>query len=178
MRRTRFDEWQCSVARTADLLGDWWTPLVLREAFFGSRRFDDFVEILGISRNTLTERLARLVEEGILAKQAYQENPTRCEYTLTEKGRALFGVLASMIRWGDDWLATEDGPPVELVDLSTGEVVHPMVVDERTGKPLDHRSLRARPGPGMSEAEQARFEERRALRRHGPSAPAPRFSDA
>ena len=173
MRRTRFDDWQCSVARTTDLLGDWWTPLVLREAFFGSRRFDDFVEILGISRNTLTDRLGRLVDEGILAKDAYQESPTRYEYTLTDKGRALFGVLASMIRWGDDWLAGEQGPPVELVDRATGEIVRPVVVDERTGSPIDHRQLRAQPGPGMSADERERFVERRALRRHTPTTTSP-----
>lgn len=64
MRRTRFDDWPCSIARTTDLLGDWWTPLLLREAFYGARRFDDFVERLGIGRNVLTERLKRLVEKA------------------------------------------------------------------------------------------------------------------
>ena len=73
MRRTRFDDWDCSVARATDILGDWWTPLVVRSALLGVRRFDDFVEMLGIPRNVLTERLSRLVDEGILRKVAYQE---------------------------------------------------------------------------------------------------------
>jgi DNA-binding HxlR family transcriptional regulator len=148
MRRTRFQDWPCSVARTVDLLGDWWTPLVLREAFYGARRFDDFLA-LGIGRNILAERLARLVDEGILTKVPYHERPTRYEYRLTPKGRDLFGVLAAMIRWGDDWLAGDEGPPVELVDRTTGEVVRPLVVDEHTKRPIDPRALTVRAGPGF-----------------------------
>ena len=86
MRRTRFDDWDCSVARATDVLGDWWTPFIVRSTFLGVRRFDDFVEMLGIPRNVLTERLTRLVDEGILTKVAYQERPVRHEYRLTEKG--------------------------------------------------------------------------------------------
>jgi DNA-binding HxlR family transcriptional regulator len=149
VRRTKFDRWPCSIARTTDLLGDWWTPLVLREAFYGARRFDEFVERLGIGRNVLTVRLKRLVEAGILRTEPYQKRPQRHEYRLTAKGRDLFGVLAAMIRWGDDWLATDSGPPVELIDRRTGHVVRPAVVDEHTGEPLDPRNLRARPGPGF-----------------------------
>ncbi|MGW7427657.1 winged helix-turn-helix transcriptional regulator [Streptomyces sp. NPDC054813] len=77
MRRTSFAQWPCSIARTMDLLGDWWTPLVLREAFYGIRRFDAFQESLGIARNTLTDRLRRLVEEGLLEKRPYQTEPVR-----------------------------------------------------------------------------------------------------
>jgi DNA-binding HxlR family transcriptional regulator len=148
MRRTKFNEWPCSIARTTDLFGDWWTPLVVREAFYGCRRFDDFVERLGIGRNVLTARLNRLVEEGILRTEAYQDRPVRYEYRLTEKGRALFGILAAMIRWGDDWLSGEDGPPAELIDRRSGKAVRPVVVDEDTGEPLDPRNITVRPGPG------------------------------
>ncbi len=101
VRRTRFHRWPCSVARTVDLLGDWWTPLVLREAFYGVRRFDDFVGSLGIGRNVLAERLRRLVKEGLLDKVRYQQHPPRNEYRLTKKGLALFGVIAAMMRWGE-----------------------------------------------------------------------------
>lgn len=149
MRRTRFNQWPCSIARTTDLIGDWWTPLILREAFYGARRFDDFAGRLGIGRNVLTQRLKRLVDEGIFAQVAYQEHPARYEYRLTGKGRELFGPLAAMIRWGDDWMAGSAGPPVELVDRRTGRVVRPQVVDEETGEPLDPRHLRARRGPGF-----------------------------
>lgn len=149
MRRTRFEDWNCSIARATDILGDWWTPLVIREAFYGTRRFDDFVEHLGIGRNILTERLRRLTDEGILDKVAYQERPARHEYRLTDKGRALFGVLAALHRWGNDWLSADDGPPVEMVDRDTGAIVKPIVVDETTGEPLDPRRIRIRPGPGF-----------------------------
>jgi DNA-binding HxlR family transcriptional regulator len=156
MRRTSFEDWNCSIARATDILGDWWTPLVLREAFYGTRRFDDFVERLGIGRNILTERLRRLTEEEILNKVAYQERPARYEYRLTDKGRALFGVIAALHRWGNDWLASKDGPPNELVDKRTGKVVKPIVVDEATGEPLDPRQLLVRPGPGFREAAPTR----------------------
>ena len=80
MRRTSFRNWPCSLARAVDLLGDWWTPLVLREAFFGSRRFEEFQGALGIARNVLAERLKRLVDEGLLERRKYQDAPARFEY--------------------------------------------------------------------------------------------------
>jgi DNA-binding HxlR family transcriptional regulator len=144
MRRTRFDDWDCSVARTVDILGDWWTPLVIRSAFLGARRFEHFTEQLGIPRNVLTERLGRLVDEGILTKVPYQERPVRHEYRLTEKGIGLFPVIVTLLEWGNRWLDWEGGePPVHLVDRTSGEVLEPVLVDRRTGRPLDPRSTRA-----------------------------------
>lgn len=89
MQRTSFAKWPCSIARTMDPLGDQWTPLVLREAFDGIRRFDEFQDSLGIARNTLTDRLRRLVGARLLEKRAYQREPVRYDYVLTEKGRDL-----------------------------------------------------------------------------------------
>ena len=151
MRRTRFEDWNCSIARATDILGDWWTPLVIRQAFYGTRRFDDFVDHLGIGRNILAERLHRLTDEGIFDKIAYAERPARYEYRLTDKGRALFGVIAALHRWGNDWLADDDGPPVEMVDRRTGHVIKPVVVDEETGERLDPRQITVRRGPGFRE---------------------------
>jgi DNA-binding HxlR family transcriptional regulator len=142
VRRTRFDDWPCPIARVTDLVGDWWTPLVMREAFYGRTRFDDFQEALGCSRAVLAQRLNRLVEEGLLVKVPYEDHPPRYDYRLTEKGRAFWDVLAAMWRWGSDWLWEDEGPPVVLVDRDTGEVVRPAVVDERTGRGLDVRRLR------------------------------------
>jgi DNA-binding HxlR family transcriptional regulator len=142
VRRTRFDDWPCPIARVTDLVGDWWTPLVMREAFYGRTRFDDFQEALGCSRAVLAQRLNRLVEEGLLVKVPYEDHPPRYDYRLTDKGRAFWDVLAAMWRWGSDWLWEEEGPPVVLVDRDTGEVVRPAVVDERTGRGLDIRRLR------------------------------------
>lgn len=142
VRRTRFDDWPCPIARTTDLMGDWWTPLVVRQCFFGTRRFDDFVEALEIPRAVLSTRLARLVDEALLEKRRYQEHPPRYEYRLTDKGRALWDVLAAMWAWGLDWQWGDDDPPLVLVDRDTGAEVHPVVVDRATGEPLDVRRLR------------------------------------
>lgn len=142
MRRTRFDDWPCPIARTTDLIGDWWTPLVMREVFSGRRRFDEFEEALGVPRAVLTARLKRLCDEGMLTKVPYQERPTRYEYRLTDKGRAFWDVLAAMWRWGGDWLWPDGESPVVLEDRDTGEVVEPIVIDERTGERLDVRRLR------------------------------------
>ena len=99
MRRTRFDDSACPIARTTDLIGDWWTPMVMREAFLGRRRFEEFQGALSLSRGVLAQRLARLVDEGLLEKRPYQERPVRFEYVLTEKGRDFYPVLAAMWRW-------------------------------------------------------------------------------
>ncbi|MFQ6329071.1 winged helix-turn-helix transcriptional regulator [Nocardia sp. CWNU-33] len=148
MRRTSFAGWPCSVARTMDLLGDWWTPLVLREAFYGIRRFDEFRHELGIARTTLSERLHRLVEEGLLEKQAYQREPARYEYLLTEKGADFWSVLLAMSKWGDRWLAPEDGPPVVLHHTRCGHETQVNVVCAHCGDPVPIEESRMRMGPG------------------------------
>ncbi len=147
MKRTRFDDWPCPIARTTDLIGDWWTPLVLRELFMGRRRFDAIQESLGIPRAVLAQRLDRLVAEGMVRKEAYEERPARYDYRLTDKGRAFWDVLAAMWRWGEDWLFDANGPPVVLKDRETGRIVHPRVVDEETGDPIDLRTLRVGRAP-------------------------------
>jgi len=142
MRRTRFDRWPCPIARTTDLIGDWWTPLVMREAFLGRRRFEDFQHALGVPRAVLTKRLERLVENGLLTKEPYEEHPPRYEYRLTEKGRAFWDVLAAMWRWGSDWLWGDKGPPIAMFDRETAQEVRPVVIDENTGHRLDVRRLK------------------------------------
>ena len=143
MRRTRFNRWPCPIARATDLIGDWWTPLVMREAFSGRRRFEDFRQSLQVPRAVLAKRLERLVSEGLLAKIPYAERPTRCEYRLTDKGRAFWDVLAAMWRWGGDWLwVAGKRPAIMLVDAETGAEIKPVVVDECTGKRLDVRRIR------------------------------------
>src|SRR5262245_5715136 len=130
MRRTRFDDKACPIARTSDLIGDWWTPLVLREAFYGRRRFDEFQAALEIPRAVLTARLKRLCDEGMMSKVEYQQSPVRYEYRLTDKGRAFWDVLATMFQWGSDWLWDEgEAPEVVFKDRDTGRVVRPVVVD-------------------------------------------------
>jgi DNA-binding HxlR family transcriptional regulator len=154
MRRTRFDDWPCPIARTTDLIGDWWTPLVMREAFLGRRRFDEFQEALGIPRAVLAERLKRLVAEDML-EQHTPEGRGRPEYRLTAKGAAFWDVLAAMWRWGEDWLWTDGTePPLMLKDRDTGQAVRPLVIDEHTGERLDVRRLRVgRRRPSSSSPE-------------------------
>ena len=143
MRRTRFDRWPCPIARATDLLGDWWTPILLRNAMLGQRRFDQFQESLGIPRAILARRLNRLVAEGLLEKHLYEERPPRHEYRLTEKGRAFWDVLAALWRYGEDWLWSEGEPlPLQLVDRETGRRIRPVVVDETTGARVDLRRTR------------------------------------
>ena len=143
MRRTRFDTAVCPVARTADLLGDWWTPLVLRELFMGRRRFGQIQDNLEISRGVLTQRLNRLETEGVLERVPYQRNPVRHDYVLTDKGLALWEVIAALWRFGEDWMF-DDRAPVELIDGRTGEPVRAKVVDERTGQAVELRHTRIR----------------------------------
>lgn len=154
MRRTRFDDWPCPIARVTDLVGDWWTPLVMRQAFYGTHRYDAFVDALGIPRPVLSKRLARLVEEGLLERRQYQDHPPRWEYRLTDKGRAFWDVLAAMWGWGMTWRWDDTDPPLMLVDRDTGAEVRPVVVDEATGERLDVRTLRLalRPSPHPTKA--------------------------
>lgn len=142
MRRTNFSDWPCPVARTADLVGDWWTPLVLRNVFFGQHRFDELQASLNVSRPVLAQRLNRLVAEGMLDKVQYEQHPPRHEYMLTEKGIAFGDVLAAMWRWGTDWLDPDETIPIRLVDRETRKEVRPRVIDETTGDPLDLRATR------------------------------------
>lgn len=145
MRRTRFDAAHCPIARTTDLLGDWWTPLVLRQLFWGERRFDEIVESLEIGRAVLSARLKRLEAEGIVRRERYEERPPRYEYRLTAKGIALWDVMAAMWRFGDDWMYPESpGSTVELIDKATGEVVQPKMIDENTGEALNLATTRLR----------------------------------
>jgi DNA-binding HxlR family transcriptional regulator len=137
------------VARTVDLLGDWWTPLVLRECFDGVRRFDDFQRNLAIGRNILTERLNRLVDEGLLERVPYQDRPVRNDYVLTAKGVDFFPVLIAMMRWGDRWLADEAGPPVRLRHTRCDHEMQAEVVCSHCGEPVELRDVRARIGPGF-----------------------------
>jgi len=143
MARTRFDDAPCPIARTTDLMGDPWTPVLMREAFRGVRRFDDFQKSLSLSRGVLAQRLARLVEEGLLERSLYEERPPRHEYLLTDKGRDFYPVLAAMWRFGEDWLwPSGETPPIAIVDAESGETLRPRVVDERTGSPIDVRRVR------------------------------------
>jgi len=143
MRRTSFESMSCPVARAADTLGDSWNVLILREAFYGHSRFDEFIAELGIPSNTLTRRLQELVEKGLLEKRLYSEKPPRYQYLLTPKGRDLRQVLLALLAWGNKH-AMPTPRPLRLIDTTTGEPVELALVDARTGKPIgpEHKVLR------------------------------------
>ena len=147
MRRTSFEDMNCSVARTLEVVGEWWSLLIVRDATLGVRRFDDFQQRLGISRNILTQRLQRLVEQGVLERVPYQEAPRRYEYRLTEKGRDLWLVLSAMRDWGDKWEPLPDGPAAYLVHRTCGEPTTIVPTCSHCGEKLERSDVRLVPGP-------------------------------
>ena len=150
MRRDDYSDWNCSVARTLGVMGDRWTMLVLREAFFGVRRFEAIQGNLGVARNVLSDRLARLVEHGILDRRRYQERPERFEYVLTEKGLGLYAPLVALMRWGDEHMTEEAGAPVVLRHRDCGHLTVPTLTCSECGEELDPRAVRPEPGPGAT----------------------------
>lgn len=137
----------CSVAQCLEVIGEWWSMLIVRDVFLGVTRFDDFQERLGISRNILNQRLNRLVDAGVLKKLAYSEHPPRFDYRLTDKGRDLWPVLTAMRQWGDRHAAPE-GPPLQVEHQRCGQVGRAVMVCSECGEPLDARAMRLVPGPG------------------------------
>ena len=136
----------CSVAKTLEVVGERWSLLILRDAFYGVRRFDDFQADLGVARNILTDRLKKLVERGVLERRRYEERPPRYEYKLTEKGRDLLPVVLSMMRWGNRW-ETSGEPPVTLSHMTCGHETEPVTVCSHCGDPLQLHNVRAEPIP-------------------------------
>jgi DNA-binding HxlR family transcriptional regulator len=139
----------CSVARAMDILGERWTFLILREAFYGVRRFSDMQRNLGIARNILSARLHTLVASGVLERRRYQEEPERHEYRLTTAGRDLYPALIAIMRWGDDHLSGH-APPVELRHCC-GEPADPVLVCGHCHEPLHPHDVTPVPGPGAGE---------------------------
>jgi DNA-binding HxlR family transcriptional regulator len=148
VRKASFAGMNCSVAQALEVVGEWWTLLILRDCFLGVRRFDDFVDRLGISRNVLTNRLETLVEAGLLDRRAYDEARGRYDYVLTEKGRALWPVLTALRQWGDEWILGAGHEPLLLEHRDHGHLTTARMTCDVCGEPLDARSVRAVPGPG------------------------------
>ena len=138
----------CSVAQCLQVIGDWWTMLVVRDVFLGVRRFDEFQARLGIARNVLAQRLKKLVDAGVLERRAYQDRPVRYEYVLTDKGRDLWPVLTALRQWGDRH-AAPDGPPVKVVHRSCGKAAELVMTCAHCGERVGPRDVRAH-GHGLS----------------------------
>ncbi|MCR8492664.1 winged helix-turn-helix transcriptional regulator [Brucella anthropi] len=151
MRKVSFGEMRCSLARSLDRIGDWWTPLIVRDVFLGVNHFDQLVEDLGISRNLLTSRLNALVEKGILERRAYQARPLRHEYLLTAAGRDLVPALLALTAWGDRWAAPKEGVPMLVRHDRCGGVGSLTVCCAKCGEPLVAEHVSLLPGPGGAE---------------------------
>lgn len=136
MQRSSFGEQPCSVARTLDIVGDPWTPLVVRDLAIGISRFDAIQRDLGISRKVLTQRLETLTEHEVVTRVAYQENPPRYDYRLTTKGNDLAMVVLALQQFGDKWSFGSAGPPIQWQHLACGEISTPTVCCDRCGEPV------------------------------------------
>ena len=146
MPRTDFSAMPCSVARTLEVIGERWSLLIVRDAFYGLRRFEEFQADLGIARNILTDRLRKLVNHGVFETVAYEERPPRHEYRLTDKGRDLLPVVLAMMAWGDRWESGDDGAPVTLTHETCGaDGVRARVCCDGCGQPLELGEVRVDP---------------------------------
>ena len=158
MPSKRYDNLACSAARALEVVGERWTMLIVRDLFYGMRRFDELQRDLGVARNILSTRLATLVDEGIARRVQYCDAPVRHEYRLTPKGEDLFPVLLALISWGDRWAAPQ-GAPVVMTHTRCGQDLEPVVVCSFCGEePLPH-TVHARVGPGLSRSEGSQEEE-------------------
>jgi DNA-binding HxlR family transcriptional regulator len=148
MERTSFAAMHCSLARGLDMIGDWWSPLIVRDLYLGVTRFDDLVADLGISRNLLTRRLAALAASGIVARRAYQQRPRRYDYALTEKGRDLVPAILALTAWGDKWARPKQGSPILFVHTACNHLFTPRVSCSECGAPVDAANVVSARGPG------------------------------
>lgn len=138
-----------SVGRTLGLVGERWTIMILREAFFGVRRFGQLARNLNIPRPTLSLRLRKLVDAGLLDRVLYASSPERHEYRLTQAGRDLFPAVIALMRWGDTYLAGSQGPPIVLHHETCGKLTHPHLTCDACGEEINTRNVRPERGPGF-----------------------------
>lgn len=164
VKRVVLTERNCSVARTVSILSDAWTFLVIREAFFGAQRFEEFRSSLGISRSTLTDRLRRLTREEILREASYSDTSSRVEYKLTKSGVDLYPTFIALMQFGDQWLADPKGAPLQLVHEQCNCVSKPFVSCSccKGRVPAKHVTYRDGPGAGKTPIEPTRRSRRAA----------------
>jgi DNA-binding HxlR family transcriptional regulator len=148
MERTSFAEMRCSLARGLDLIGDWWSPLIIRDLFLDIVRFDELVEDLGISRNLLTRRLKSLAGKGVIERKVYQRRPARYEYRLTEAGRDLVPAILALTAWGDRWAQPKEGSPILFVHKTCGQQFQPRVSCPACGETVRADTVTPVAGPG------------------------------
>ena len=151
MKHTDFGAMPCPIARSLGKVGEWWSILILREAFYGVTRFDDFEKSLKIAPTMLTRRLGDLVQGGLMARRLYCAKPPRHEYVLTQAGRAFKPVLLAFIAWGNENFAPE-GATLVIASRETGLAADPVLVDASTGLPINDEYYSFAPGPAASDS--------------------------
>jgi DNA-binding HxlR family transcriptional regulator len=151
MTRTSLKAFNCSLARTADIIGDKWTLLILRDAFFGASTFSQFQKSLGVARNILADRLEKLVEHDVLEKVPTRPGVERYTYHLTERGQALVPVLIAITQWGDKWLFGEGAEPLRFIDREQGQPIRTVDVQSLDGRSLTATDIIPTPGPAADE---------------------------
>ena len=154
MRETSLARMDCSIARTVEIIGDRWTLMIVRSmfAFKGLHRFEELRAELGVARNILSDRLALLMEHGIVEQRRYSDKPPRHEYHLTEAGKDLLPVILALLRWGDTYLMGDDGPPVILSHTECGHDMDPYLSCSRCHEPLLPRTISGRNAPSRPRA--------------------------
>ena len=143
----------CSIARSLEVIGEWWTLLILRDAFFGVTRFEAFQARLGIARNILAKRLDTLVEHDVLGRRCYDAARDRYDYVLTDKGKALWPVLVTIRQWGDEWVVGNGKEPVAMEHTACGERTTAVLTCDHCGEELQRRDVRVVAGPGLDDPE-------------------------
>ena len=151
MRRASFEDMNCSIAQALEQIGEWWSLLLIRDAFLGITRFEDFRERLGIARNILTARLDTLVDADILERHLYDEARERYDYVLTAKGRALWPVLTTLRQWGDKHVVGRGNEPIKLRHETCGSIATAHLACDACGERLSARDARVVPGPGLED---------------------------
>jgi DNA-binding HxlR family transcriptional regulator len=159
VQHASFEGHACPIARSLERVGEWWSILILREAFLGATRFEQFQKHLSIAPNTLTRRLNGLVAAGMLERHRYCERPPRDEYRLTDAGRDFRQVLWALLAWGNKHFAPE-GASVVVVDGETKRVADPVLVDRNTGVEMTAPRFHSIPGPAADQTTRARLAER------------------
>jgi DNA-binding HxlR family transcriptional regulator len=148
MKHDELLEENCAIARTSAVIGERWVWMILRQAFNGARRFEEFQRGIGLARNILVDKMSMLIEQGILERRAAPEARGRSEYRLTAKGRALFPVYIALMQWGNEWTGLP-APPVELLHKPCGQRTTPHVVCSHCGERIVARDTEPVVGKGM-----------------------------
>lgn len=148
MARLKYTEHDCSIARTLQVVGEHWSMLIVKNAFYGTTRFSDFQRLLGVARNILTDRLNHLVESGIMEKYVAREGGVRQHYRLTAKGRDLLPIMIAMMQWGDRWAGGDKGAPVIAIDRTSGSALAPIQLMTEQGAVVDFSQVDYINNPG------------------------------